>query len=56
MKACNFSNRNQSRKLVIMLRSISCAISLFLITPVARGVETTAQTTEYKSVFESYDN
>ena len=33
-----------------------CAISIFVITPVARGDETTAQTNEYESVFESYEN
>ena len=39
-----------------MLLGNICAISLFVITPVARGDETTSQTTEYDSVFESYDN
>ena len=46
-----------------MLLGTICAISLFVITPVARGDETTAQTdettaqtNEYESVFESYDN
>ena len=39
-----------------MLLGTICAISLFVITPVARGDETTAQTNEYVSVFESYDN
>ena len=32
------------------------AISLFVITAVARGNETAVQTTEYESVFEPYDN
>ena len=39
-----------------MLLGTICAISLFVITPVARSDETTAQTIEYESVFESYDN
>jgi len=39
-----------------MLLGNICAISLFVITTVARGDETTAQNTEYESVFESYDN
>ena len=39
-----------------MLLGTICAISIFVITPVARGDETTSQTTEYDSVFESYDN
>ena len=39
-----------------MLLGTICAISLFVITPVARGDETTAQTKEYVSVFKSYDN
>ena len=39
-----------------MLLGNICAISLFVITPVARADETTSQTTEYDSVFESYDN
>ena len=37
-----------------MLLGTICAISLFVITPVARGDETTAQI--YESVFESYAN
>ena len=40
----------------MMLLGNIYAISLFVITPVARSDETTAQTTEYESVFESYDN
>ena len=56
MKACNFSKREQSKRLLIMLLGTNCAISLFVMTPVARGDETTAQTNEYESVFESYDN
>ena len=56
MKACNFSKREQSRRLLIMLLGTICAISIFVITPVARGDETTAQTNEYESVFESYEN
>ena len=39
-----------------MLLGTICAISLLVITPVARSDETTAQTIEYESVFESYDN
>ena len=39
-----------------MLPGTICAISLFVITPVARGDETATQTHEYESVFESYDN
>ena len=39
-----------------MLLGTICAISIFVITPVARGDETTAQTAEYESVFEAYDN
>ena len=39
-----------------MLLGTICAISLFVIKPVARGDKTTAQTTEYESVFDSYDN
>ena len=39
-----------------MLLGTICVISIFVITPVARGDETTSQTTEYDSVFESYDN
>ena len=56
VKACNFSKREKSRQLLIMLLGTICVISLFVITPVARGDETTAQTNEYVSVFESYDN
>ena len=56
MKACNFGKREQSKRLLIMLLGNICAISLFVITPVARGDETTAQTAEYESVFEAYDN
>lgn len=56
VKAWNYSKREKSRQLLIMLRGTICAISLFVITPVARGDETTAQTNEYVSVFESYDN
>ena len=56
LKACNFSKREQSRQLLIMLLGTICAISLFVITPVARSDETTTQTIEYDSVFESYDN
>ena len=55
MKACNFSKREQSKRLLIMLLGTICAISLFVMTPVARGDETTAQTNEYESVFESYE-
>ena len=56
VKACNFSKIEKSRQLLIMLLGTICAISLFVITPAARGGETTAQTNEYESVFESYDN
>ena len=56
MKACNFGKKEQSKRLLIMLLGNICAISLFVITPVARGDETTAQTAEYESVFEAYDN
>ena len=41
---------------MIMLLGILCAISLFVITPEARGDETTAQINEYESVFDYYDN
>ena len=56
MKACNFSKREQSRRLLIMLLGTICAISIFVITPVAIGDETTPQTNKYDSVFESYEN
>ena len=39
-----------------MLLGTICAVSLFVITPVARGDETSAQTMQYESVFKSYDN
>ena len=41
---------------MIMLLGLLCAISLFVITPVARGDETTAKINEYDSVFDLYDN
>ena len=39
-----------------MLLGNICSISLFVLTSAASGDETTAQITEYESVFESYDN
>ena len=39
-----------------MLLGTICVISICVITPVARGDEITAQTNEYESVFESYEN
>ena len=55
MKACNFSKREQGKRLLIMLLGNICAISLFVTTPVAGGDETTTQTIEYVSVFEAYE-
>ena len=40
----------------MMLLGNIYAISLFVIMPLTRSHETTAQTTEYESVFESYEN